>query len=219
MSQSTTNNSINIDKTPFMSIISDITDLIPLISIKYQARMSDIIDFKLKERENLEKSANRVTSIIKYDFFPELYRKNNDKTYLKTYLHDRLLDVSTQFFDNQGFKTYKERFLRDNIDNKPIKGHADLILNDNTVVDVKNYTEGTINYDDFLQFIHQIMIYSRMLSINYAVLIIHNPKQYKKVCCFRINLTGTEEYLDNYLKEILLIQDYKDNFKYTKSIK
>lgn len=208
-----TNNDENSDNSPFNSIITELKTLIPEISIIYQQKMSEIITFKLKEREITEKSAFRVTSIIKYDFFSELYPKSTDKTYLKTYLHDRLLDVCANYFDNLGMKVYKERYLFDNIDNKEIKGHADLVLNNNIVGEIKNYTEGTINFDNWLDFIHQIMIYSRILNVKYAFLIIHNPKQYKNVACFRINLTETDEYLNKYLMELLLIQDYKDNFK------
>ncbi len=201
-------------ESPFKDEINDIKTLISGIKINYRAYISDILTFNLSEREKTEKDALRVTSIINYDFFSELYPKNNDKTYLKTYLHDRLLDVTANYFEAQGYNTFKERYLTAKVENKQIKGHADLILSGHILCEIKNYIEGTVNYDLLLTFIHQIMMYCKILNLKSAYLIIHNPKQFKKIVVFEIGLNNTVKYLDNYLKEILLIQDFKEQFKY-----
>ena len=208
------NNELNTEITPFELEINLIKQLIPQLNIKYQAKMSEIITIKLKERQILEKKTFRVTSIINYDFSKEKPNKN----YLKTYLHDALVDVSANYFEKEGFKTYKEQYLFEIINNKPIKGHVDLVLSGIYFAEIKNYTSGIVNYDLFLHFIHQIMVYGKILDSKLAYLIINNPRKYKKVSIFEINLVGIENYLNKYLNEILLIQDYKENFKYKKPI-
>jgi len=166
----------------------------------------------LKEREYSEKDAYRVTSIIKRDFFPENY-KNTSKMYLRTYLHDRLLDVIAKYYRNDGCNTYKEKYINMVINEKHIKGHCDLVINDKYLVEVKNYSDGTVNTDNLLDFLHQMAIYCRALGLKVGYLVINNPKQFKEVVFLEVNFAKIDDYLDNYLKEILLIPDYLERFK------
>ncbi len=209
------------EKTPFFDEFNVIGSLIDGLEVKYLAKESEIISFWLKGRETIEKDSYRVTSIINYDFFPTLYAKGSSKEskgYLKTYLHDRLLDVTANYYEKQGYRVYKERFLYTVWSKKQIKGHADLILTDKILVEVKNYTEGHITQDNLLRFIHQVMLYCHILAIETAILVINNPKQFKKVCVFKVELGNCDDYRSVFIRELMLIPEYLEKFKYQKPI-
>ena len=213
--------SIDPLKTPFFDEFWSISTQIVGLKVKYLLKESNIIDLLLKEREKSEKDSYRVTSIINYDFFNDLYAiesAKKSKGYLKTYLHDRLLDVLADYYQKVGYVVYKEKYLETFWGKRSVKGHADLILSNKILVEVKNYTEGHINEADLLRFIHQIMLYCYILDIETAFLVINNPKQYKKVGVFRILLGNTDSYRQQFIREVMLIPEYLENFKYSKAI-
>ncbi|MCH7861982.1 MAG: hypothetical protein IH998_09900, partial [Proteobacteria bacterium] len=98
---------------PFYEEFQAISTQIVGLKVKYLSKESEIVDFLLKGREKSEKDSYRVTSIINYDFFSDLYPKKSQKeskAYLKTYLHDRLLDVLAEYYEKVGYRVYKEKY-------------------------------------------------------------------------------------------------------------
>lgn len=207
------------EEIPFKTHIQNTKNEIGFIDIIYLPLESKCISDLLEQRELQEKGAQRVTSLIKYDFFPENYRKITDKKYFSTYHHDKLQDVICKFFELNGFTTYKEKFISKYHQNMKLKGHSDIIVRGksgiNILVEIKNYLEYKINYNDFIYFMNQVLLYSYLLNIPIAYLFINNPPLYKGVKVFKININeSNKEYIKYILNTAKYIKETKETFKY-----
>ena len=202
------------ENNPFINEINYVLKEIEGITINYDETWSEILTNNLKNRK-IEEKSYRVTSIIEYDY----ENKKENKNYLKTYLHDALLDVTCEFLKGYFNNIYKEKFIYSTFNGNKIKGHADFILNDKILGEIKNYTSGNIDKERFLQFVRQILIYCLFLRINSAYLIINNPTKSKKVVFLYLHFNKkTEEYITNFLNVTLSIPKIKKAFKYDKII-
>lgn len=203
---------------PFKDEITYVKNEIDGLSIEYLPEISKEIDVLFKWRGKLEENAFRITSIITMNYLYDSLKL--DKSYFKTYMHDKLLDCVASYYLKHGYGTYKEYYISEIIDNKRIKGHCDLIIWNNkgeSLVEIKNYEVGKVNSDQFLYFIQQILAYSKALNIKTVYLVINNPPEYKNLSVFKVNITSKlTEYITNFMKISLSIDDYKKTFKYHK---
>ena len=188
------------------------------LDINYLEKESEMITKMLLIRDEHEKKAFRITSIVKNDY---LFKKEPmNKKYLATYMHDKVLDVCCQYWKNMGFYTYKEAFINELMNNYRIKGHADIIIQNKCQLmlgEVKNYLESTVNKDEFSYFVHQILVYCYFLKIKVAFLFINNPKRYSNVTVFKININESNvNYIKSFINRSLVIPNYIDIFKYKK---
>ena len=219
MTKSAELKSAESQKIPYIDELTSIKKEIHQLDINYTSIESNCISKMLQIRDENENKAFRITSIVKNDYLSD--KKPMNKKYLATYLHDKVLDVTCNYFQRMGFSTNKEVFISEYINNRPIKGHADIVFNNkcrNYLGEVKNYLESTVGIDEFRYFIHQLLAYSYFLNIKTAFLIINNPKRYINVTVFKVNINqDTEKYIKEYINRSLNIPDYIDTFKYNKS--
>lgn len=204
-----------MENFPFVEEMNYLIKEIDGFMFNYLPYMGLEIQKMLIIRDEMEKSY-RVTEIIDYDFFKT--KKKVDKTYMKTYLHDRLLDVTCNYFKKYEniIDVDKEKFIYKEYNGKKVLGHVDILINNDTIGEIKNYTGSKINKDIFLKFIHQIMIYSLFLGVNKAFLFINNPPRYKKrITVFEFFFNDkTIQYIKNFLNVTLSIPDIQKDFKY-----
>jgi len=202
---------------PFKDEINYVKNEINNLNIEYIPDNSKEIDDLLQIRNKLEQNAFRVTSIITLNYLYDSLKL--DKSYFKIYHHDKVVDIVALYFFNEGYMTYKEYFIAKMLENKRIKGHVDLIITkgDDILVEIKNYEVGKVNSDQFLYFIQQIMAYCMVLKIKTAYLIVNNPPKYDKLAVFEVQINDKNiNYITNFMKISLAIDDYKTTFKYQK---